>query len=79
MPSDSLGHPGESDRLRSTWEEAYGPMQTMLDFRNDVQRVVRAVYKGPYSACEASLLKTRASSMLACSRRKKPTARTAAL
>ena len=41
-----LGHPGESDRLRSMWEEACGPMQTMLDFRNDVERVVRAVYKG---------------------------------
>lgn len=43
-----LGHPGESDRLRSMWEGVYGRMQTMLDFKDDVKRVVRAVYKGPY-------------------------------
>jgi len=43
-----LDQPAESNRLRSIWEGAYGPMRTMLDFRNEVERVVRAVYKGPY-------------------------------
>lgn len=42
------GHLEDSKRLRLTWEGAYGPMQKMLDFKNDVERVVRSVYDGPY-------------------------------
>jgi hypothetical protein len=41
-------HQNEAARLRATWEDAYGPMQTMLDFQDDVPKVVAAIHAGPY-------------------------------
>lgn len=41
-------HKDDAARLRSTWEGAYGPMHTGLDFKNDIQKVVKAIYAGPY-------------------------------
>jgi hypothetical protein len=42
------GHNDDAVRCRSTWEGAYGRMQTMLDFKNDIEKVVKAIYAGPY-------------------------------
>lgn len=45
---DACGHGAQIKRLRAIWEEAYGPMQTMLSVRDDVGRAVPALYAGPY-------------------------------
>jgi hypothetical protein len=35
-------------RLRTYWEGTYGAMRTMLDYINDVAKVVSAIYAAPY-------------------------------
>jgi hypothetical protein len=42
------GHMADAARLRATWENAYGPMKTMLAFTDDVCRVIKALCSGPY-------------------------------
>jgi hypothetical protein len=49
---EALGQTGHAHeaaaRLRATWEEAYGPLQAMLEFKPDVAKVVTAILGGPY-------------------------------
>ena len=45
---DRLGHANENRRLRATWENTYGAMQTMPEFKSDVPKVVMAIYAGTY-------------------------------
>lgn len=39
-----LGDDGAADRIRRTWQSAYGDLQTLTDRRPDVEKVVAAVY-----------------------------------
>lgn len=41
-------HRDDAQRMRMEWEDAYGPMQTMVDFLPDVPKVVSALLAGPY-------------------------------
>jgi hypothetical protein len=51
-------HKNDAARLLSTWEGAYGPMQTMLNFKSDVEKVVKAVYDGPYKGTALTTITT---------------------
>ncbi|UPK11137.1 hypothetical protein IVA93_33995 [Bradyrhizobium sp. 155] len=41
-------HAADAARLRTTWQEVYGPLETMPEFRQDVATVVDAIHAGPY-------------------------------
>src|SRR4029077_17847174 len=42
------GHTADAARLRTTWEDAYGATRTMTEFKDDVAKVIGAIYAGPY-------------------------------
>ena len=41
-------HAEEAKRLRATWEDVYGPLGKMLEFKPDVTKVIDAIHAGPY-------------------------------
>lgn len=43
-----LGHAAPASRLRSEWQDTYGPMLTMTELVRDIPKVVRALCRGPY-------------------------------